>query len=317
MELEEPQTNNERGVCCPCCGLPVTDGDALVKCGTCDSLHHLECWERAGGCCLPGCPASVIRSREERPSVYEQAPWSQTEPEPTALPSIAHFGSWPWIIAVLVAVIMASVFLSIPIITAVIATTNDPMALLQDPFTLFLVVVVQDVVFVGVVYFLIVRRKVLSWRQMGLGRPRLRSLTSGLLYGAAFIVVATAFEFLLRGFGVEQNQAAQFPLGKGGVLGTAAIWLAGVVLAPVTEEIFFRGFVFRAMAARKGLPRGLIYSSLIFGLVHFNGPAFLPISAGAALLALGYHRTNDLWVPIIAHSLNNLVAFILLTMGGR
>ena len=93
-----------------------------------------------------------------------------------------------------------------------------------------------------------------------------------------------------------------------------AIWIAGIILAPFTEEIFFRGFLFRAIAMRKGLLRGIVYSSVIFGIVHLNLPALLPITAGAALLAIAYHRSDNLWVPIIAHALNNLFAFLLLTL---
>ncbi len=49
-----------------------------------------------------------------------------------------------------------------------------------------------------------------------------------------------------------------------------AIWIAGIILAPFTEDIFFRGFLFRAIAMRKGLLRGIVYSSVIFGIVHLN-----------------------------------------------
>jgi membrane protease YdiL (CAAX protease family) len=85
------------------------------------------------------------------------------------------------------------------------------------------------------------------------------------------------------------------------------------VLAPVAEEIFFRGYIFRAMSARKGLARGLAYSSVLFGLVHLNMAAFLPLAVGAVVLALGFRRTGSLWTPIVAHALNNAFAFALLT----
>jgi membrane protease YdiL (CAAX protease family) len=85
------------------------------------------------------------------------------------------------------------------------------------------------------------------------------------------------------------------------------------VLAPLAEEIFFRGYVFRAMSARKGYARGLVYSSMLFGLVHFNLAAFLPLTVGAVLLAVSYRRSGSLWTPIVAHALNNAFAFTLLT----
>ena len=327
MELSPGPEADTTPVFCPYCGGPINDPNDAVKCGTCGTLHHLDCWEANGGCCKPDCPAS-----SRRPATAAAAP---TVPPPVVgplptfqrmgPPSLAQYGSWLSIFVILVLVVLLSSLLSAPVLGMLIMTrTADPAALLQDPTALlqvlqdpisfFLLAAVQDGVFVGVVYVLVVRRRVSSWRQMGLRAPRLRSLGWGLFYGAAFTAASAVIELVLSVFGVEQTQSAQFPLGQGGIGGTVAIWLAGVLLAPIAEEIFFRGFMFRAITARKGLVRGVIYSSLVFGFVHFNAAAFLPISVGAALLAIGYHRTDDLWVPIIAHSLNNIAAFLILTL---
>lgn len=316
---------------CPCCGQAVDDPDTTVMCGTCRALHHLECWEAQGGCCTPGCPAAT-RLTAPRPegqhAADQQAAWRAGQPEglpaspwpPSGQgawqrPTLARYGSWPWVISLLLLVVLLSTVLSLPIMFALVLQTGDPAAILDNPFALFVIIALEDAVFVGVVYFLLVRRQVTTWRDMGFARlPRLRSLGLGLAWGLAFIAVSSALELLLRLMGVQQTQASQFPIGQGGVAGTVAIWIAGIVLAPVTEEIFFRGFMFRAIAMRKGFVKGVVYSSVVFGLVHLNLPAFLPISAGAALLAVGYHRSGDLWVPIIAHALNNLFAFLLLTL---
>lgn len=312
-------------VFCPCCGQSIEDPDHAVMCGTCRTLHHLECWESNRGCCTPGCPAAPPPTAAPPytsappggpqlgvPPVGSQTPqWEPARPDPTGL---ARYGSWLWVISLLLLVVLLSSVLSLPIMFALVLQTGDPTAILENPFVLFVIIALEDAVFIGVVYFLLVRRGLTSWRDMGLrGAPTLRSLRLGVLWGVLFVAASSATELLLRLFGVEQTQASQFPLGQGGVAGTIAIWVAGIVLAPITEEIFFRGFIFRAMALRKGYVRGVVYSSLVFGLVHLNVAAFLPISLGAALLAVGYKRSDDLWVPIIAHSLNNLAAFLLLT----
>ena len=88
--------------------------------------------------------------------------------------------------------------------------------------------------------------------------------------------------------------------------------MAGVAFAPFAEEVFFRGYVYRAMSERKGVLRGVVYSSLLFGAIHWNLGAFLPITAGAVLLALSFRRTGHLLTPIVAHALNNAFAFALL-----
>ena len=85
------------------------------------------------------------------------------------------------------------------------------------------------------------------------------------------------------------------------------IALTAVLLAPLVEELLFRGVVFTALL--QYLPRfwAFALSSLFFGLVHFNAVSLLPLSILAALFAWSYEKTGNLWVPILAHSLFNVI----------
>ncbi len=83
-----------------------------------------------------------------------------------------------------------------------------------------------------------------------------------------------------------------------------------IVLAPLIEEILFRGILYRALRQR-GYPRlGLYGSSIVFGLIHSNLVTFLPLTCLALVFALLYDRTNNLMAPIAAHSLFNAVNFV-------
>ena len=81
-----------------------------------------------------------------------------------------------------------------------------------------------------------------------------------------------------------------------------------VILAPLLEEIVFRGLLFTRLTKKWGMPRAMIVSSLFFGLLHFP---FNPI--GAALMGIVacvlYVRTRTLLVPITLHAMNNMVAW--------
>ncbi len=74
------------------------------------------------------------------------------------------------------------------------------------------------------------------------------------------------------------------------------------VLAPVTEEILFRGFLLYRWGAKWGMTRSIIASSALFGALH-------PDPLGAALFGAGmcllYLHTRSLWVPIFAHAVYN------------
>lgn len=77
------------------------------------------------------------------------------------------------------------------------------------------------------------------------------------------------------------------------------------LIAPVSEEIFFRGFVFRLY--------GLFPSALLFALMHFGYASitqiFLAFIAGI-ILAKAYENTENLFVPILIHLLVNSLSLL-------
>jgi uncharacterized protein len=88
------------------------------------------------------------------------------------------------------------------------------------------------------------------------------------------------------------------------------LYLSACLMAPVTEETFFRGFVFAGLRKRWGFWVGAVVSALIFGVVHAGtGPAAIPFLAvlGGAF-AYAYERSGSLWPAVFAHAINNLLA---------
>jgi membrane protease YdiL (CAAX protease family) len=79
-----------------------------------------------------------------------------------------------------------------------------------------------------------------------------------------------------------------------------------LIFAPIIEELMFRGVFYRWMRDR-GRPRLALWgSALLFGLIHFNVVAFIPLTLFGALLAWLYQRTGNLLVPIFTHCFFNL-----------
>jgi len=236
--------------------------------------------------------------------------------------TLRDYGSWPAVLGLLGAALAAAfVASSVVVPFFLLSLTGSSVSvradILNDPWLFFVFILIEDLAFVLVVYVALVRTKVTSARDMGLTHVAAGSVLRGLGWGLLFILVSETLTILLRGLGLGQTQSAQFPVENAGLAGRIAVVIAGCVLAPVAEEIFFRGFVFRAMKARKGLARALIYSSALFGLIHLNLAAFLPIGVGAVILALAYERSGDLWTAIVAHATNNIFAFALLFLSLR
>lgn len=239
-------------------------------------------------------------------------------PDIAAPTPLARYGSWPVVLAMIIGSSVVGSAVSFALAGLLFARgldATDPTAFLATPKVLFLAIVVSDAVLLGAVYLLLVRRGVSTWRGMGLGTPEVsHPVLRGLGYGLLFMLVSGSVSLALAAVGVEQDQAQQFPVEGASPVGKAAILLAGAVFAPFAEEIFFRGFIFRAMMERKGWVRGLLYSSALFALVHANVAAFLPLVAGAAVLTVAYRRSRTLWVPIVAHAVNNAVALAALVL---
>ena len=83
----------------------------------------------------------------------------------------------------------------------------------------------------------------------------------------------------------------------------------GVILAPVLEELLFRGVLLQGLLRNYRPWVAIGQSSLLFGLVHFNPAQSLSAAFGGVLLGWLYYRTRSLWVCIAAHALHNLLAF--------
>ena len=88
-----------------------------------------------------------------------------------------------------------------------------------------------------------------------------------------------------------------------------------VIVAPLVEEIVFRGLVFGALAGRLGIVASAVISSLLFGLVHGDPVLFPSLAALGFVAALAYAATGNLWVSIILHALNNSLGAIFIISG--
>jgi membrane protease YdiL (CAAX protease family) len=83
--------------------------------------------------------------------------------------------------------------------------------------------------------------------------------------------------------------------------------LAAIVVAPVYEELIFRGILFPYLSKRVGVTGGVLTVSILFGLIHFHTPSILPLFLLSVVLCLAYWRTGSLWVSIGIHATFNAI----------
>lgn len=106
---------------------------------------------------------------------------------------------------------------------------------------------------------------------------------------------------LPESFGVDRSTVA-----------LVAVCVLVTVVAPIAEEILFRGFFFGALRNWRGVWPAAIITGVVFGGIHATGtdPAFLPplMLLGFLLCVLRW-KTGSLLPPIALHAVNNSIAF--------
>ena len=87
-----------------------------------------------------------------------------------------------------------------------------------------------------------------------------------------------------------------------------------VGLAPVAEELFFRGMLFSGLRDRMSPWPAALLAGLIFGSIHAPSglTAVVPLAALGVMFCWLYERTGSLWPSVIAHAINNGLALALL-----
>lgn len=86
------------------------------------------------------------------------------------------------------------------------------------------------------------------------------------------------------------------------------------VVAPIWEEITFRGFLYPFLKSRMGNVLAVLISSLLFALLHQHAASFVPLTLLGACLALLYERTGSLTASIFLHSIFNSATCLVLLL---
>ena len=140
------------------------------------------------------------------------------------------------------------------------------------------------------------------------------------LHSSAFVLRAatTAFDVYCRTKAFRS--ATMSPTSKAVVtidcdLGcTHAITFFLVAFQPLTEEIFFRGFLMEKIDSFAGKNVAIFLTAVLFGIAHMSYskifPVLLPIAMGI-ILGLVVYKTKNLLASIVAHTTFNVVIMIL------
>lgn len=184
--------------------------------------------------------------------------------------------------------------------------------------------VLQNLVFIGVA---VVRVRVLRREPLvvlGFSAPQpLRLVLFGIGLGLLALFLNGIVGILFVSLGIRQNQASLYPLFPGDYAGQALFLIGAAVLAPIGEEVLFRGYLFGSLRrlagdSRTGIAIAYGVSALVFALSHSLAATegliglLVPSFLIGLVFAWGFDRSGSLVPAIIAHAINNGIAFLAL-----
>ena len=101
--------------------------------------------------------------------------------------------------------------------------------------------------------------------------------------------------------------------------GFVVAWVLAGLWAPLSEEVFFRGFVVPGLAHKYGVGAGVVIASGVFAMAHVQPGtvgAVVPTFALGVALAMAYMRSGSVLPGIFIHALHNTVAILLARYAG-
>lgn len=129
----------------------------------------------------------------------------------------------------------------------------------------------------------------------------IRGILWSLAFGAAVLIIAEAL--WLWGINPLRLMRSKMPEKLPELI---VFYCVGGLIAPVAEEIFFRGIVY-GFFRQWGIPAALLLSTLLFFTAHPK--ANLSQLVGGILFAIAYEKEKKLMTPIVIHALGNIAIF--------
>jgi CAAX protease family protein len=262
----------------------------------------------------PGPSEAAPLATAPSPSEESRAPAPRPEPhesDPRRSPD-TDWPAWSAPAALLGGIVLAAVgglVVDIPalVLGVKVTSSHTPAGLtIADTF-------VQDVAFVfAAVYCAHLGGRVVRAWQFGLRPPGVGWRTScGLiaLLLVAFVALDVIWSEILNPS--KEKLLEQLGSNEGAALLVLSAGLTCAV-APMAEEILFRGYIFTALRSWRGTGGAAVITGLLFGAVHAGSAPLLDLVPLAGLgfgLCLLYRWTGSLYPCMVAHCLNNCIAF--------
>ncbi len=131
-------------------------------------------------------------------------------------------------------------------------------------------------------------------------------------YWIAYLITLITFGYF--NFPIQSQEVANQLLTAQGIpliLGIISI----LIIAPISEEMLFRCYIYGYLRPKIGKIHSIIFTSIIFAVIHGSTFVILPIAVLGIFLNLLYERSQQIWLSIFVHSLHNTLTMLYLFYG--
>lgn len=169
------------------------------------------------------------------------------------------------------------------------------------------------IVFTLGVYFIALKPHRLKWCEVGLCRFS-KNYWKSIIYWTFILIIASCLILLLMDLlhiSVENTKTEALQTNKTWFTFSIA-FITAAIISPIYEEIFYRGFLYKWMKLRWGVWSGILFSSLIFTIVHIPTYNMLPVNfISGVVFAWTYEKSGSIIPGMIIHGTFNGIAVIL------
>lgn len=176
-------------------------------------------------------------------------------------------------------------------------------------------VILSAALFIGVVVFYYYRKRHTVRPLYRFDRISMYQISLGLVMGVGCIFLSQLILTVSESVGILNfDNFESYEQLISSIMGQSPTWLILLtigIVAPIAEELLFRGLIFHLFNRHLNIKAALIIQGLLFGAFHMNLVQGSYASVLGIVLGIAYLLTGSLWIPIIMHIVNNSIALLL------
>ena len=209
------------------------------------------------------------------------------------------------IISLLAAFLTGALFLALGIDSE---SAQEP----QQPFTFLSFIIGQSCMVIPLFWFLKLRNESI-FINLRIRFIKLHSVLSTIYLSSGIIIISDALDRAIQKFIPAPDYIIDLNslLRPESMLGFVFLFTAVAIIAPLGEELLFRGFFQQVLEKHwKDVTRAVLVTALFFSIIHMNPYWFVQIYILGVILGFLAWKTNSIIPSLILHSMNNATAIL-------